>query len=121
MKDVIEIIGTIEHKNRNKKHLTLLRMKVKFLNICVFRSNTRQQSLQEALDRLLLFHKNMISALTWLSSAESKVAELDSLVEASQTEESSNVEELQKDMKVSSCVVLFVRVCFRRHSSPHRH
>ena len=73
-----------------------------FSNI-FFRSNARQQSLQDALDRLLLFHKNMISALTWLSSAESKVAELDSLVEASQTEESTNVQELQKEMRVSFC------------------
>ena len=73
-----------------------------FSNI-FFRSNARQQSLQDALDRLLLFHKNMISALTWLSSAESKVAELDSLVEASQTEESTNVQELQKEMRVTFC------------------
>ncbi|XP_057306952.1 utrophin-like isoform X3 [Hydractinia symbiolongicarpus] len=61
-------------------------------------SNTRQQSLQDALDRLLVFHKNMISALTWLSSAESKVAELDSLVEASQAEDSNDMEELQREM-----------------------
>ena len=66
----------------------------------MFRSNARQQSLQEALDNLLLFHKNMISALTWLSSAESKVAELDSLVEASQTEDNTDVEELQQEMLV---------------------
>ena len=66
-----------------------------------FRTNARQQSLQDALDRLLLFHKNMISALTWLSSAESKVAELDSLVEASQAEDTADVEELQREMFVS--------------------
>ena len=43
----------------------------------------------------------MISALTWLSSAESKVAELDSLLESSQAEDSSDLEELQREMQVS--------------------
>lgn len=42
----------------------------------------------------------MISALTWLSSAESKVAELDSLVESSQAEDTSDVDELQREMQV---------------------
>ncbi|XP_065653209.1 utrophin-like isoform X2 [Hydra vulgaris] len=62
------------------------------------KSNIRQQSLQEALDNILVFHKNMIGALTWLSSAESKVAELDSLYEASQTEDNTDLEELQQEM-----------------------
>nr|XP_012563309.1 unnamed protein product [Hydra vulgaris] len=62
------------------------------------KSNIRQQSLQEALDNILVFHKNMIGALTWLSSAESKVAELDSLFEASQTEDNTDLEELQQEM-----------------------
>ena len=67
-----------------------------------YSSNAHQDSLQEALDRLLQFHKNMISALTWLSSAESKVAELDSLVESSQAEDTSDVDELQREMQVRS-------------------
>ena len=43
----------------------------------------------------------MIAALTWLSSAESKVAELDSLVEASQTEEHTDMDELHRELAVS--------------------
>ncbi len=43
----------------------------------------------------------MITALTWLSSAESKVADLDSIVEASQTEEQIDMDELQKELVVS--------------------
>ncbi len=43
----------------------------------------------------------MITALTWLSSAESKVADLDSIVEASQTEEQIDMEDLQKELAVS--------------------
>ncbi|XP_065057528.1 dystrophin-like isoform X3 [Rhopilema esculentum] len=62
------------------------------------RSSNRQNSLQESLDRLLLFHKNMITALTWLSSAESKVADLDSIVEASHTEEQIEMDELHKEL-----------------------
>ena len=65
-----------------------------------YRSSNRQNSLQESLDRLLLFHKNMITALTWLSSAESKVADLDSIVEASQTEEQIEMDELHKELAV---------------------
>eukprot|EP00794_Sanderia_malayensis_P000391 gene391-1025_t len=61
-------------------------------------SSNRQQTLQDSLDRLLQFHKNMITALTWLSSAESKVADLDSIVEASQTEEQIDMDELQKEL-----------------------
>jgi len=56
---------------------------------------------------LLQFHKNMISALTWLSSAESKVAELDSLVESSQAEDSSDLEEVQKEMQVCGGYFVF--------------
>ena len=43
----------------------------------------------------------MITALTWLSSAESKVADLDSIVEASQTEEQIEMDELHKELTVS--------------------
>ena len=43
----------------------------------------------------------MITALTWLSSAESKVADLDSIVDASQTiEEQIEMEELHKELSV---------------------
>lgn len=66
-----------------------------------FSSSNRQTTLQESLDRLLLFHKNMITALTWLSSAESKVADLDSIVDASQTiEEQIEMEELHRELSV---------------------
>ena len=44
----------------------------------------------------------MITALTWLSSAESKVADLDSIVDASQTiEEQIEMDELHKELSVS--------------------
>ena len=43
----------------------------------------------------------MINALTWLTSAESKVAELDSAVEATSTEEQQDTEALKKELKVT--------------------
>ena len=90
------------------EHISVLEINTcSTLSPFVPRSNNRHQSLQEALDRLLLFHKNMISALTWLSSAESKVAELDSLVEASQTEEAADMDELQREMMVRYLLDLF--------------
>ena len=99
--DFLPYVRDLRHERVNRNPGTS-KVAINFiLSNLFFRSNARQQSLQDALDRLLLFHKNMISALTWLSSAESKVAELDSLVEASQTEESTNVQELQKEMRVS--------------------
>ena len=73
-----------------------------------FSSSNRQTTLQESLDRLLLFHKNMITALTWLSSAESKVADLDSIVDASQTiEEQIEMDELHKELSVSIVYVTY--------------
>lgn len=50
---------------------------------------------------MVRFHEDMINALTWLTSAESKVAELDSAVEATSTEEQQDMEALRKELKVS--------------------
>ena len=51
----------------------------------------------------------MIAALTWLSSVEYKVAKLDSLVEASQTEEHTDMDELHRELAVS--VLLYSNSC----------
>lgn len=50
---------------------------------------------------MVRFHEDMINALTWLTSAESKVAELDSAVEATSTEEQQDTEALKKELKVT--------------------
>ena len=50
---------------------------------------------------MVSFHEDMINALTWLTSAESKVAELDSAVEATSTEDQQDTEALRKELKVS--------------------
>jgi len=65
------------------------------------RSDSRKKNLKEAFDRMVRFHEDMINALTWLTSAESKVAELDSAVEATSTEEQQDMEALRKELKVS--------------------
>ena len=65
-----------------------------------FRSDSRKKNLKEAFDRMVRFHEDMINALTWLTSAESKVAELDSAVEATSTEEQQDTEALKKELKV---------------------
>lgn len=49
---------------------------------------------------MVRFHEDMINALTWLTSAESKVAELDSAVEATSTEEQQDMDALRKELKV---------------------
>lgn len=65
-----------------------------------FRSDSRKKNLKEAFDRMVRFHEDMINALTWLTSAESKVAELDSAVEATSTEEQQDMDALRKELKV---------------------
>ena len=67
------------------------------------RSDSRKKNLKEAFDRMVRFHEDMTNALTWLTSAESKVAELDSAVEATSTEEQQDAEALRKEIKVSNC------------------
>lgn len=67
-------------------------------NITV-RSDSRKKNLKEAFDRMVRFHEDMINALTWLTSAESKVAELDSAVEATSTEEQQDMDALRKELK----------------------
>ena len=49
---------------------------------------------------MVRFHEDMINALTWLTSAESKVAELDSAVEATSTEERVETENLKTELNV---------------------
>ena len=66
-----------------------------------FRSDSHKKNLKEAFDRMVRFHEDMINALTWLTSAESKVAELDSAVEATSTEEQQETEALKKELKVT--------------------
>lgn len=66
-----------------------------------FRSDSHKKNLKEAFDRMVRFHEDMINALTWLTSAESKVAELDSAVEATSTEEQQDTEALKKELKVT--------------------
>lgn len=63
------------------------------------RSDSRKKNLKEAFDRMVRFHEDMTNALTWLTSAESKVAELDSAVEATSTEEQQDAEALRKEIK----------------------
>lgn len=63
------------------------------------RSDSHKKNLKEAFDRMVRFHEDMINALTWLTSAESKVAELDSAVEATSTEEQQDTEALKKELK----------------------
>ena len=43
------------------------------------------------LRRLVHFHESMISALTWLTSTESKIAELDSAVDAAAADEQPDI------------------------------
>lgn len=57
---------------------------------------------------MVRFHEDMINALTWLTSAESKVAELDSAVEATSTEEQQDMEALRKELKVRLIFRCFV-------------
>lgn len=57
---------------------------------------------------MVQFHEDMINALTWLTSAESKVAELDSAVEATSTEEQQDMEALRKELKVRLTLRCFV-------------
>ncbi|XP_044172339.1 dystrophin-like [Acropora millepora] len=64
------------------------------------RSDSRKNNLKEAFDRMVSFHEDMINALTWLTSAESKVAELDSAVEATSTEDQQDTEALRKELKL---------------------
>lgn len=66
-----------------------------------FRSDCRKKNLKEAFDRMVRFHEDMINALTWLTSAESKVAELDSAVEATSTEDQQDTEALKRELKVT--------------------
>ena len=64
---------------------------------------------------MVSFHEDMINALTWLTSAESKVAELDSAVEATSTEDQQDTEALRKELKVSVvCAFEWLRaaLCF---------
>lgn len=72
------------------------------------RSDSRKKHLKEAFDRMVRFHEDMINALTWLTSAESKVAELDSAVEATSTEEQQDMEALRKELKVRLPLRCFV-------------
>lgn len=60
------------------------------------------------LTRLVQFHENMISALTWLTSAESKIAELDSAVDAAATEEHPDVDSLKSDLQVKDFFYIMV-------------
>lgn len=73
-----------------------------------YRSDSRKKHLKEAFDRMVRFHEDMINALTWLTSAESKVAELDSAVEATSTEEQQDMEALRKELKVRLIFRCFV-------------
>lgn len=62
---------------------------------------------------MVSFHEDMINALTWLTSAESKVAELDSAVEATSTEDQQDTEALRKELKVSPvCAFQWLRSAF---------
>lgn len=70
------------------------------LSFFLVRCDERKNKLQDMLTRLVNFHENMISALTWLTSAESKIAELDSAVDAATAEEHPDVSSLKSDLKV---------------------
>lgn len=80
------------------------------------RSDSRKKNLKEAFDRMVRFHEDMINALTWLTSAESKVAELDSAVEATSTEEQQDTEALKKELKVSVLSLFYLK--FRATIAP---
>ena len=64
------------------------------------RSDARRKHLKEAFDQMVRFHEDMINALTWLTSAESKVAELDSAVEITSTEERVDSDNLKTELNV---------------------
>ena len=49
---------------------------------------------------MVRFHEDMINALTWLTSAESKVAELDSAADSTSGEEGYKVETLKTELTV---------------------
>ena len=66
------------------------------------RCDERKDKLQEMLTRLVQFHENMTSALTWLTSAESKIAELDSTVDPAATEEHPDLTSLKEELKAHS-------------------
>ena len=91
---------------RNNLHEIIVFLIVLFFFYC-YRSDSRKKNLKEAFDRMVQFHEDMINALTWLTSAESKVAELDSAVEATSTEEQQDMEALRKELKVRLILLLF--------------
>ena len=66
------------------------------------RCDERKDKLQEMLTRLVQFHENMTSALTWLTSAESKIAELDSAVDAAARDKQPDLTLLKEELKVHS-------------------
>jgi hypothetical protein len=49
---------------------------------------------------MVRFHEEMINALTWLTTTESKVAELDSSIDAGCGENREDVENLKFELKV---------------------
>ena len=53
-----------------------------------------------------MFHKDMTTSNTWLSNTESRVAELDSRVEACHAEDSGDMKGIKDEMNV--CVEVFI-------------
>ena len=80
------------------------------MNVWLDSCNECKYKLEEQLNRLVQFHESMIEALTWLTSTESKIAELDSAADAAEehTDRSSLKEELKVRNLFSFIVVDFL-------------
>jgi len=98
--------GNRRHRPFRNNPFKITILLIVFLYHC-YRSDSRKKHLKEAFDRMVRFHEDMINALTWLTSAESKVAELDSAVEATSTEEQQDMEALRKELKVRLILCCF--------------
>lgn len=71
-----------------------------FLSSC--RSDTRTENLKDAFHRMVRFHEEMINGLTWLTTTESTVAELDTMIDSSHSEGRDKVETLKIELKVGT-------------------
>ncbi|XP_048577310.1 dystrophin isoform X2 [Nematostella vectensis] len=88
------------YESAELKH-NLADMKNRWDSAC-HKSEARREHLKEAYERMVQFHEEMIHALTWLTTAESKVAELDSAVDTTEAEDrdalKAEIKNLEEDI-----------------------
>merc|ERR1719427_1788152 len=83
-------------------------------NLLETTTTTRQTQLQQALDNLQLFHKDMTSSNTWLSNTESRVAGLDGRVEACHAEDEGDMQSIKDEMNVLEGDISSNQAMFKR-------